>query len=58
MRKSGAMDTTAKFCKSCLNTHAVEEDACYCVKCFENFDSGCMNEINGEPVCFQCDERG
>jgi hypothetical protein len=49
------MDTTAKFCKSCLNTHAVEEDACYCVRCSENFDSGCMNEINGEPVCFQCD---
>jgi formylmethanofuran dehydrogenase subunit E len=51
------MDTTAKFCNSCLNTHAVEDDATYCVKCFENFDSGCMNEVNGEPVCFQCGEE-
>lgn len=43
------------FCKSCGNTHEVEPDPCYCVKCEENFDSGCMNEVNGEPVCFQCD---
>lgn len=53
-RESGSLDTTAKYCKSCGNTHEVEPDPCYCVKCEENFDSGCMNEVNGEPVCFQC----
>jgi hypothetical protein len=45
------------LCKSCSKTHEVEADPCYCVRCFENFDSGCMNEIDNEPVCFICSEK-
>lgn len=44
------------YCDSCKNIHTTEIDPAYCSKCFNNFDSGCMNEINGEPVCFNCSE--
>ncbi len=44
-------------CGSCLGVHEVEDDPCYCVVCSNNYDSGCMNEINGEPVCFGCSEK-
>lgn len=47
----------AKTCGSCGLAHPVEEDTTYCVKCLEHFDSGCMNEVNGSPVCFQCGEE-
>lgn len=43
-----------ELCGSCELTHEVEDDPTYCVKCNKNFDSGCMNEIKGEPVCFPC----
>ena len=52
----GSFQLEREYCGSCKNTHAVEPDPCYCVKCEENFDSGCMNEIDGEPVCFNCSE--
>lgn len=45
-------------CGSCLLDHEIEEDPSYCVKCKKNIDSGCMNEINGEPVCFPCSPPG
>ena len=45
-------------CGSCLEVHAVEDNLTYCVVCSNNYDSGCMNEIEGEPVCFGCSEKG
>lgn len=45
-------------CGSCLEVHEVEDNPTYCVVCSSNYDSGCMNEIDGEPICFGCSEKG
>jgi hypothetical protein len=42
------------YCGSCKKNHEIEFDPPYCAKCFNNYDSGCMNEIKGDPVCFNC----
>lgn len=48
---------TAVTCGSCKQDHTVEDDQTYCSRCLVNYDSGCMNEIDGEPVCFNCEEE-
>ena len=42
------------YCGSCKLEHEIEEDPSYCSRCSNNYDSGCMNEIAGSPVCFPC----
>ena len=45
----------AVLCGSCDGVHEVEDNATYCVVCEMNYDSGCMTEVEGEPVCFKCE---
>lgn len=46
--------TSTLVCGSCGSAHPVETEPSYCSRCHNNYDSGCMNEIAGSPVCFQC----